>query len=129
MQIIGNIFPISIWNRKRKIKRFPTVFFPKGGKNSIGLYRDVIEGRQKIGRALKMKFSTAIGHSKKEAQYFENMVFFNEAKTEQERKLFFERMISSQSSNGKIIDTTRYEYYQIWYYSAVCIGFCWKIQI
>ncbi|NLW31600.1 MAG: TIGR02147 family protein [Fibrobacter sp.] len=94
-------------------------FSRKAGINSVGLYRDVVEGRQKLGRALIMKFSTAIGHSRKEAEYFENMVFFNEAKTNEERKLFFERMISSQGLKGKIIETTRYEYYQKWYYSAV----------
>lgn len=94
-------------------------FSRKAGINSVGLYRDVVEGRQKLGRALIMKFSIAIGHSRKEAEYFENMVFFNEAKTNEERKLFFERMISSQGLKGKIIDTTRYEYYQKWYYSAV----------
>lgn len=94
-------------------------FSRKAGINSVGLYRDVVEGRQKLGRALIMKFSTAIGHSRKEAEYFENMVLFNEAKTNEERKLFFERMISSQGLKGKIIDTTRYEYYQKWYYSAV----------
>lgn len=94
-------------------------FSRKAGINSVGLYKDVVEGRQKLGRALIMKFSAAIGHSKKEAEYFENMVFFNEAGNARERKLFFERMISYQGSKSEIIDSTRYEYYQKWYYSAV----------
>lgn len=94
-------------------------FAKKAGINSVGLYKDVVEGRQNLGRALIMKFSAAIGHTRKEADYFENMVFFNEAKNAEERKLFFDRMISSQGSLSRVIDITRYEYYQKWYYSAV----------
>lgn len=106
--------------QKRTRKVFSYRFFSrKAGINSVGLYKDVVEGRQSLGRALVMKFSSAIGHTKKEAEYFENMVFFNEAKTADERKLFFERMIGGQNAQAKIIDDTRYEYYQKWYYSAV----------
>ncbi len=107
-------------DQKRTCKAFSYRYFAKkAGINSVGLYKDVVEGRQNLGRALVIKFSGAIGHSRKEADYFENMVFFNEAKTAEERKLFFERMISSQSSLSKIVDISRYEYYQKWYYSAV----------
>lgn len=94
-------------------------FAKKAGINSIGLYKDVIEGRQSLGRALIFKFSAAIGHSKNEAEYFENMVYFNESKSVEERKLFFERMMACQSSRAKIIDAGKYEYYSRWYYSAV----------
>lgn len=101
-------------------KAFSYRYFAKrAGINSVGLYKDVVEGRQNLGRALIMKFSAAIGHTRKEADYFENMVFFNEAKSAKERKLFFDRMISSQGSLSRVIDVTRYEFYQKWYYSAV----------
>ncbi|MBN1757940.1 MAG: TIGR02147 family protein [Chitinispirillaceae bacterium] len=106
--------------RKRFSKAFSYRFFArKAGINSVGLYKDVIEGRQRLGRALIFKFSAAIGHTKKEAEYFENMVFFNEAATVEERTLFFERMMACQKTKTSIVDRTKYEYYQKWYYSAV----------
>ena len=108
--------------QKQRIKAFSYRYFARNaGINSVGLYRDVVEGRQKLGRALIIKFSTAIGHTQKEAEYFESMVFFNEARTAEERKLFFERMLEHQNASTKsvIVDETRYEYYQKWYYSAV----------
>jgi uncharacterized protein (TIGR02147 family) len=106
--------------RKRESKAFSYRFFArKAGINSVGLYKDVVEGRQSLGRALIFKFSAAIGHTKKEAEYFENMVFFNEANTVEERTLYFERMINCQKVKASIIDSTKYEYYQKWYYSAV----------
>lgn len=108
--------------QKQRNKAFSYRYFARNADiNSVGLYRDVIEGRQKIGRALIIKFSTAIGHTKKEAEYFENLVFFNEARSAEERKLFFERMLTHQTAGTKsrVVDETRYEYYQKWYYSAV----------
>ncbi len=94
-------------------------FAKKIGITSIGLYKDIVEGRQRLGKALVFKFSAAIGHTKKEAEYFENMVYFNDAKTVEERKLFFTRMLACQGSNAKIIEVSKYEYYSKWYYSAV----------
>ena len=47
------------------------------------------------------------------------MVYFNEAKSVEERKLFFERMMASYRSKARIVDASKYEYYSRWYYSAV----------
>jgi uncharacterized protein (TIGR02147 family) len=106
--------------QKQNSKVFSYRYFArKAGFNSVGLYKDVVEGRQNLGRALIFKFSAAMGHGKKEAEYFESMVFFNEADTVEERTLFFERMMSCQKTKARIIDITKYEYYQKWYYSAV----------
>jgi uncharacterized protein (TIGR02147 family) len=106
--------------RKLTSKAFSYRYFAKkAGINSVGLYKDVVEGRQHLGRALIFKFSVALGHSKKEAEYFESMVFFNEADTVEERTLFFDRMMACQKTKARIIDSTKYEYYHKWYYSAV----------
>jgi len=56
-------------DQKRSKKAFSYRFFArKAGINSVGLYKDVVEGRQNLGRALIFKFSTAMGHSKKEGE-------------------------------------------------------------
>ena len=106
--------------RKRANKAFSYRYFAKkAGINSVGLYKDVVEGRQHLGRSLIFKFSEALGHTKKEAEYFESMVFFNEAGSVEERTLFFKRMMACQKIKARIIDSTKYEYYHKWYYSAV----------
>ncbi len=94
-------------------------FARKAGINSIGLYKDVLEGRQSLGRALVQKFSVALGHNKLEAEYFENMVFFCEARSVEEQRTFFERMISCLDSKAVKIDLEKYKYFTHWYYSAV----------
>jgi uncharacterized protein (TIGR02147 family) len=106
--------------QKKSQSAFSYRFFAnKAGFNSVGLYKDVIEGRQSLGRALTVKFSKALGHSKREAEYFENMVFFNEARSVDDRKLFFERMLACCDIKTVLVDTSRCEYYSKWYYSAL----------
>jgi len=106
--------------RKRVSRAFSYRYFAKkAGINSVGLYKDVVEGRQRLGRALIFKFSNAMEHTKKEAEYFVNMVFFNEADTVEERTLFFERMMACQKTKARLVEATKYEYYQKWYYSAI----------
>jgi uncharacterized protein (TIGR02147 family) len=94
-------------------------FAGKAQISSIGLYKDVVDGRQSLSRRVIAKFSEAMDHSKREAEYFEALAFFGEAKTVEERKLYFERMMSYHESKARIIDASRYEYYSQWYYSAV----------
>jgi uncharacterized protein (TIGR02147 family) len=94
-------------------------FAGKAQITSIGLYKDVVDGRQSLSRRVIAKFSEAMGHSKREVEYFEAMVFFGEAKTIEERKLYFERMMACHESKARIIEASRYEYYSQWYYSAV----------
>jgi uncharacterized protein (TIGR02147 family) len=106
--------------QKKAKSAFSYRFFArKAGFNSIGLYKDVVEGRQSLGRGLTMKFSKALGHSKREAEYFENLVFFNEARSVDDRKLFFERMLACCDVKAVMVDTSKCEYYSKWYYSAV----------
>jgi uncharacterized protein (TIGR02147 family) len=94
-------------------------FAGKARISSIGLYKDVVDGKQSLSRRAISKFSEAMGHSKREAEYFEAMVFFTDANTVEERKLYFERMMACHESKTRIVDTSRYEYYSQWYYSAV----------
>jgi uncharacterized protein (TIGR02147 family) len=94
-------------------------FARKAGTSSVGLYKDVVEGRLALGRVLTARFSKALGLTKKEAEYFENMVCFNEATTIEEKRGFFERMIAACQPHDRTIEIDQYEYYTRWYYGAV----------
>ncbi|HON11886.1 MAG TPA: TIGR02147 family protein [Chitinispirillaceae bacterium] len=94
-------------------------FANKAGIRSIGLYKDVVDGKQSLSRRAIAKFSEAIGHGKREAEYFEAMVFYTDAETVEERKYYFERMMECHESKARVIEASRYEYYSQWYYSAI----------
>ncbi len=103
--------------------RFPAFsyryFAKRAGFNSSGLYKDIVDGRTGITRSMILRFSKAMKLPKKQEEYFETMVYFNEAKTIEEKKLYFERMMRYYSSKAFKVDADQYEYYAKWYYIAV----------
>jgi uncharacterized protein (TIGR02147 family) len=94
-------------------------FAKKAGINSSGFYKELIDGKRSLSRSLILKFSGAIRHSKKEADYFENMVYFSEASTVEEQKLYFNKMMSHYESKAYRLLGEQYEYFSRWYYIVV----------
>jgi uncharacterized protein (TIGR02147 family) len=122
--------PVSIYNytdyrrylrdyyeeQKRRNPAFSYRYFArKAGFNSSGLYKDIVDGRTGITRSLILRFSKA----RKQEEYFETMVYFNEARTVEEKKLYFERLLKFHNSKAFRVEATQYEYYSKWYYIAV----------
>jgi uncharacterized protein (TIGR02147 family) len=94
-------------------------FARKAGFSSSGLYKDIVDGRTGITRSLILRFATAMKLSPKQQEYFETMVYFNEARTVEEKKLYFERLMKFHNSKAFRVDASQYEYYSKWYYIAV----------
>jgi uncharacterized protein (TIGR02147 family) len=94
-------------------------FARKAGFNSSGLYKDIVDGRTGITRSLILRFATAMKLSPKQQEYFETLVYFNEAKTVEEKKLYFERLMKYHNSKAFRVDASQYKYYSNWYYIAV----------
>jgi uncharacterized protein (TIGR02147 family) len=105
---------------KRKSKSFSYRSFAKKiGINSVGFYKDIVENRQHLGMSAIVKFSKGMGHTKKEAEYFKNMVCFSDAKTVENRAAFYAKMLAGKDPKVKIVEESKFEYYSKWYYSAV----------
>jgi uncharacterized protein (TIGR02147 family) len=94
-------------------------FARKAGFNSSGLYKDIVDGRTGITRSLILRFAKAMKLSPKQQEYFETLVYFNEAKTIDEKKLYFERLMKYHNSKAFRVDASQYEYFSKWYYIAV----------
>lgn len=76
----------------------------------------IIQGKRNLTKSVMFKLSQVLRHSKKEAQYFDNMVSFLQAKTHDEKNLYFKRMIDLRHKlKLKKIDEHQYEYYSNWY--------------
>jgi uncharacterized protein (TIGR02147 family) len=94
-------------------------FARRAGINSSGFYKELVDGKRSLSRSLILKFSDAIRLSKKEAEYFENMVYFSEASTVEERKLYFNKMMSCYESKAYRLLEEQYEYFSRWYYIVI----------
>lgn len=61
-----------------------------GGKNYL---KDIIDGKRNLSALTTQKFAKALKFTKKEAEYFENLVLYNQAKTDADRDLYFDRLL------------------------------------
>ncbi len=106
--------------QKKKNPAFSYRLFASKAKiNSSGFYKNVVDGKRSLGRSLIIRFAEAMSLRKKELDYFEAMVYFNEAKTLEEKGVFFARMMACGKANVYQIGKTQFEFYSKWYYSAV----------
>ena len=94
-------------------------FARRAGFNSSGLYKDIVDGRTGITRSLVLRFANAMKLTKRQEEYFETLVCFNEAATIEEKDLYFERLMKFRDSRACRIEASQYEYYSKWYYIAV----------
>lgn len=89
------------------------------GFKSASFFCQLMNGRSNMSPELTCKFSKFIGHNKKECDYFETLVSYNQAKNHPQKKKFFEKLISFKQSKIRTIDSNLYEFYDKWYYNAI----------
>jgi uncharacterized protein (TIGR02147 family) len=99
-------------------------FSTKAGFKNKGFLHTVLHGSKNLSKSSIIKLINAIGLKKREAEYFENLVFFNQAIELIERTYFCEKMnsVKLQDRSVTIVQQTRrdqYEFYSKWHHSAV----------
>lgn len=92
----------------------------KAGINSAPFFKFIIEGKRNLTRATILKTCAALKMTDREAEYFEDLVFFNQAKSVKEKNHFFAKLVKQQKLRNvrKILDT-QYEYFTEWYHCAI----------
>jgi uncharacterized protein (TIGR02147 family) len=92
----------------------------KAGINSAPFYKFIIEGKRNLTKATILKTCVALKLNDREAEYFENLVFFNQAKTVAEKNHFFERLVEKQRHRSVAkIREDQFEYFSKWYHCVV----------
>lgn len=80
----------------------------------------VMQGKRNLTEESVKKCATALGFNKQEEDFFRNLVFFNQAKTNDEKHAYLRRMVGSQKFRSlKPIEQQQYEYYAAWYHPVV----------
>lgn len=83
---------------------------------SHGLLKYLMDGKRNLSKKTLVKLSLALGFDKERALYFENLVFFNQAKTLDEKNFFYERLVRSGSkSTFKKLDSSQLRAFRRWY--------------
>jgi uncharacterized protein (TIGR02147 family) len=96
----------------------------KAGFNNRGFAYNIVNGKKNLSPANCYKISQALRHNKYEADYFETLVAFNQARDIKEKNRYFEKLCQIKTrgkgfSKTQIVNKNQYEFYSRWYHSAV----------
>ncbi len=93
------------------------VFANKAGFKTKTFIYKVIKGEKALSRGSVLKISKALKLKKREIEYFEAMVHFNNAGSIDEKEFYFHRLqsLSKNHRSGKI-RKNQYTYFDKWYY-------------
>jgi uncharacterized protein (TIGR02147 family) len=92
----------------------------KAGVKSSAFFKLVIEGKRKLSKSSVLKTTSMMDLSKEEGAFFENLVFFNQAETLEEKNHFFEKMVETQKRKRiAVISENQMNYFSEWYHPVI----------
>ena len=89
------------------------------GFTSKGFVTQIIQGKSNIPKNKILSFALALELKKKESEYFELLVLFNQAKTHRVKNEYFQKLVSCFKTRMPHIGPDKYDFYSAWYYSAI----------
>ncbi len=92
----------------------------KAGINSSSFYTQIIKGNRNLTKQTIYKTCLALNLDDIQAEYFENLVFFNQANTIKDKNHFFEKLIEKQKVRTvKKVKEENYDYFSEWYHATI----------
>ncbi len=80
----------------------------------------VTQGKRNLTESSLRNMSKGLGLNKQEEEFFRHLVFFNQAKSPEERQEYFARLHQSKQYRAvKPIEHWQYEYYSQWYHPVI----------
>ena len=89
------------------------------GLKSTGFISWVVLGKRNISTHLIHKLTKIFKMNRKEAEFFELLVNYNQSKRPEEQQYYLEKMVSFKTVHADVIAQDRCKYYSQWYYSAI----------
>ncbi len=107
--------------KQKKGSRFSFRTFSRmAGLSSPNFLQLVMEGKRNLGPDGIHAFAKALRLNKEETSYFENLVHFNQASTDEERNEWYRRLSTSKKYREiKEIEKDYFVYFSHWYYAAI----------
>ena len=106
--------------KKRENKAYSFRFLAsRTGFKSAGHLNLIMSGKVNLSLKYLDAFVSVLKLRKKEAEYFQTLVLFSQAKKHEEKRRYFQKMISFQEFRAGTIDAGRYELFEKWYYVVI----------
>ncbi|MGL1904429.1 MAG: TIGR02147 family protein [Fibrobacterales bacterium] len=95
-------------------------FSKKADIKSPSFYPQVIKGDRNLTKETLTKTCKAFGLSNGAAEYFENLVFYNQAKNDEIRDVYLKNIIELQKiMELQQVRHDQFEYFSVWYHCAI----------
>ncbi len=107
--------------RKLKNKIFSYRYFSsKSGFSSPNFLKLVIDEKRNLTNSSIAKVAKGFGLKKQEREFFENLVFMNQATVHDEKNHYYKKMMSMRGyTEIHKIDKDSYNYFSKWYYPVI----------
>jgi uncharacterized protein (TIGR02147 family) len=89
------------------------------GFKSAGHFTKIIQGKANISVSLALRFAEFFKFNRKQTEYFQTLVLYNQAKNHQDKRRYFEKMLAFKDAKIVTVGATQYEFYEKWYYTVV----------
>ncbi len=108
---------------KRKKKEDPKFshryIAQKVGFTSSSFFTQIIKVQSNISDRLIFNFAKLMKLNKQETEYFELLVKYNQAKSHEEQKFFYEKILGFHRPDARKLEARQYELLNKWYYIAI----------
>ena len=84
-----------------------------------GLIVKVFQGKRHLSKEKVKEFISLCKLNSDQAEYFKALVKYGKAKSLDEIKIYYEKLLSLKKTKYRMIEQYEYEYYHEWYYSAI----------
>jgi uncharacterized protein (TIGR02147 family) len=89
------------------------------GFKSAGFFSNIIQGKRNISDRTIFKFAELFKFNKRQTEFFELLVKFDQATQHERKKFYFERLLSFKHSKFYQLAVEQHEYFEKWYYVAI----------
>lgn len=111
-----DILPLS--GNKEEKKSYRSICNAVGIK-STGHFTLLLQGKANISIPLALKFAQFLKLKKRENEYFQTLVLFNQAKNHADKREYFVKMMSFKESSIHLVSADQYKYYDKWYHAVI----------
>ena len=91
----------------------------KVGFKSAGFFTNILQGRRNISSEIIFKFAELFRFSKRQTEYFETLVLYDQSKQHAQRRYYYEKMLSMRKGKVHRLAADQYEYFNKWYHVAI----------
>jgi uncharacterized protein (TIGR02147 family) len=107
--------------QKQVNRHFSHAFFAKkAGFKSRTFMLKVMKGEKGLARSSIYQVASAMDLGKKEREYFNALVFFNEAKTLEEKNFYYSKLQSTHKTHKAVLlRNDQYQYFYNWYNASI----------